>query len=724
MSFVLLLFALAILGRQSGANLDKYGLRDRCCRGAYLHVKAYNKSIFEQINIFLYASEIANRLNLTNIVPNILVSRHYEHHLDCGGNILNAQYNLKFFENSSLSTGCPVVLPFEQVFSLSDLQQGYPQQCLLSIEQAEVLCGLQLGTVSDAQHHQSHTWINNDTWHNPQALWNLRTSILNQSQGLLLLSGHSIYDEHSVESQTGPVFLSHKDFLAYRKSRYQLIKNLGPGKLIQTLLDDIWKQSVVAGEYIAVEIPHNLNNASELQRVVQYVKNYTLSEYRSVYLVTTLASKEDVAKVWRSAGFRVGQFGDLNMSINMPGLVDLLELFICARAKLFYGYGNSPFATHMYEYRYINTAKAVGSPVMLPSHDVNKPFTDCCRGGVGYDYILAANHGLIRLEKSLNIVMWGLQTDTPTGGAAHFFLALRRSFGRMGHNTYSMSRSGGVSEKVMSGAAIPDLHILNLYRQYSTGVLENVTKTFPGGLVVVRTDGPFYLHRNNIKHDYTQFNITKRYGHVVVFQSRWSFDTTTAAGLDDPISHMRHAFIGNGAEPSYFYPKTSYPREIDSDPSYRLKVCTSVYSDGDRKNFRLVSQLVKYQESHNFELVMAGRLPRYFTSMNATLMSEYELGNFLRRCDVFLAPSWYECFSNSEVQALACGLPVVGLNESSHPEVSQGGGVFFGSYEQRFNVTLALDAIAEVRRNYWSYVKNIPMHDINSLAEAYLDLMK
>ena len=123
-----------------------------------------------------------------------------------------------------------------------------------------------------------------------------------------------------------------------------------------------------------------------------------------------------------------------------------------------------------------------------------------------------------------------------------------------------------------------------------------------------------------------------------------------------------------------------------TNPNGRFRVGISVWSTAKRKNFDTIQKLVPLLDPDLFELVLVARVPddfnkTLFKERNLTLfspMNQRELGFFLRnRIDVFAPPSWYECFSNSEVQALSSGLPVIALNDSSHVEVVGEGGVFF-----------------------------------------------
>ena len=107
-----------------------------------------------------------------------------------------------------------------------------------------------------------------------------------------------------------------------------------------------------------------------------------------------------------------------------------------------------------------------------------------------------------------------------------------------------------------------------------------------------------------------------------------------------------------------------------------------------RKNNQLLLDLVPKLDYSRFSLTVIGSWPLAKPPSVTFIpkLSQQRLGEQLRKHDVYLALSWDECFSNSEVQAIATGLPVVALNDSSHPEVVQNGGVLFGSHGTHGNV--------------------------------------
>jgi glycosyltransferase involved in cell wall biosynthesis len=149
----------------------------------------------------------------------------------------------------------------------------------------------------------------------------------------------------------------------------------------------------------------------------------------------------------------------------------------------------------------------------------------------------------------------------------------------------------------------------------------------------------------------------------------------------------------------------------------RVKVCTAVWSDGPRKNWSLLQFLDRELDHTHYELILVGRTPANTTLLHTTVippMKQGPLGSLLRKMHIFLAPSYNECFSNAEVQALACGLPVLALHDSSHVEVVQEGGRFFSGEDDVLSELSALTA------NYAYYAQRVGANDIDDVALRYL----
>ena len=157
------------------------------------------------------------------------------------------------------------------------------------------------------------------------------------------------------------------------------------------------------------------------------------------------------------------------------------------------------------------------------------------------------------------------------------------------------------------------------------------------------------------------------------------------------------------------------PRSVQGER--RVQLCVSVWSDSARKNFKLVEFLDRHLDRNKFALTLVGRLPdgvRLTHGEHIPPLSQRRLGSLLRRMDVLVAPSFNECYSNAETQALGCGLPVLALNDSSHREVVGPGGRFFGGADDIFQELEALIA------RYAEYERAATALDIDDVAVQYL----
>lgn len=146
-------------------------------------------------------------------------------------------------------------------------------------------------------------------------------------------------------------------------------------------------------------------------------------------------------------------------------------------------------------------------------------------------------------------------------------------------------------------------------------------------------------------------------------------------------------------------------------------MCISVWSDGPRKNWPLIEALDAFLDHSRFSLTLVGRV-REGTVLNHTTLvppqPQAALGAILSNMDIFIAPSYNECFSNAESQALGCGLPVLALDDSSHREVVGSGGRYFG------DVDGAIRGLAALVAGYPHYARLAVASDIDDVALQYL----
>ena len=96
-------------------------------------------------------------------------------------------------------------------------------------------------------------------------------------------------------------------------------------------------------------------------------------------------------------------------------------------------------------------------------------------------------------------------------------------------------------------------------------------------------------------------------------------------------------------------------------------------------------------------------------------MSSIHLAAELRKHDIFIFASEREACSNSLLEALHTGLPVVCRNSSSNPEVLGEGGALF---DDKLDM---LNQITSVSRDYQKYKEKIKVSTISEVHDAYIN---
>jgi glycosyltransferase involved in cell wall biosynthesis len=156
------------------------------------------------------------------------------------------------------------------------------------------------------------------------------------------------------------------------------------------------------------------------------------------------------------------------------------------------------------------------------------------------------------------------------------------------------------------------------------------------------------------------------------------------------ISSDRVQNIGAGVSDIFREVEISAKKEKDLRSKFSISAKFIMYSGAadERKNHRGLMQAYKQLPPSlktQYQLVFVGKLPTvlkdqlraYAASLGLTerdvvitdKVSDDELVAFYNLCDLFVFPSWHEGFGLPALEALACGAPVIGSNNTSIPEV-------------------------------------------------------
>lgn len=288
--------------------------------------------------------------------------------------------------------------------------------------------------------------------------------------------------------------------------------------------------------------------------------------------------------------------------------------------------------------------------------------------------------GVISDAESLNICVLFDAVDGPAGGGNQFLKALIAELGRLGHEVTTRPTRDTEVVLVNGFNHGPGRHLnvhemARLRRTGRTGLpgrlaqLRNYrTKRRRGPLLVHRVDGVPQLTRGVVtRADHVQPAINALADHTV-FQTDFCRTSFARHSGRPPASWC---VINNAVDPGIFYPSPA--ERLRPDKVLRL-VATS-WSTSPSKGFAALASL---SQLPRVELTFAGNWCRDVdpaeTTMVGVLRSE-QLADLLRASDAMVHAAVNEPCSNSIVEALACGLPVLYRDSGGNRELAGDYGV-------------------------------------------------
>lgn len=220
--------------------------------------------------------------------------------------------------------------------------------------------------------------------------------------------------------------------------------------------------------------------------------------------------------------------------------------------------------------------------------------------------------------------------------------------------------------------------------------------------------GTNFLVELNIKANYAIADKT-------VFISDWLKKHYEEKGFSKPSNVIR-----NGCNLEWFYPK--------KDPdnfSNKIKVVTHHWSDNYNKGFDAYIELDKQLfEEKDIQFTYVGRYYKGYQPKNTTIVNPLygkELGDELRKHDVYLTSAKYEACGMHHIEAAACGLPIVyHENGGGIVEICKNHGIMFSDPKEICKV------IREVYRDKKSLNNRIDYHSLDNknVNKSYLDIFE
>lgn len=238
----------------------------------------------------------------------------------------------------------------------------------------------------------------------------------------------------------------------------------------------------------------------------------------------------------------------------------------------------------------------------------------------------------------------------------------------------------------------------------------NLKKKYNKKIFIQRIDGPMsYRGIKGNKEDDIIYYLSKNISDGVVFQSIWSQRLNNIKSNYFPNNQI---VIHNACDEEIFYKKkyTKFGKKI--------RLISSSWSSNPDKGLDIIKYLDKTLDKDRFEMTFVGNIK--YSPKNISLVEPQKpekLSNFLRSSDVYILASKTEACSNSLLEAISCGIPVLAQNSSSNPEILNGRGELF-----KFNdIYNKLDNLIE---NYDLFLQKINSFSKNHAYQDYLSFFE
>jgi glycosyltransferase involved in cell wall biosynthesis len=287
--------------------------------------------------------------------------------------------------------------------------------------------------------------------------------------------------------------------------------------------------------------------------------------------------------------------------------------------------------------------------------------------------------------------------DGPTGGGNQFLKSLRQYL-----------QSINVYENDVQRA---DVVLFNSYQYIDETArvkLEHRDKLF-----IHRIDGPIRLY--NKKSDRRDF-VTNTANHLVaeatIFQSGWSRDENHRLGLK---KNRFETVITNAPDPMIF----NRQGKQAFSAGRKTRLIAASWSSNWNKGFSVYQWLDEHLDFDKYEMIFVGNSPISFKNItHKPPLNSVELARELKKNDVFIFASPVEACSNSLLEALSCGLPVIAINSSSNPELVAKAGEVFDHPDE---IPELLDKVVNHYADYQAAISNPSADEVGKQYCDFID---
>ena len=302
-------------------------------------------------------------------------------------------------------------------------------------------------------------------------------------------------------------------------------------------------------------------------------------------------------------------------------------------------------------------------------------------------------------ERAVTVGLWHTFFTPPYGGGNQFMIALRKGLQALDVDVCQNELREGIDAYVLNS-----IHFdVDAFLAFSARHRLNV---------VHRIDGPIYLIRGfDREKDQLCYDLNARFASATVLQSAWVYQRIVEMGY----SPVKPVIIHNAVDSDIFHPRG----RIAFDPDRKIRLISTSWSNNPRKGGPVYKWIEKHLDWDRFEYTFVGNASDSFDRVrHIPPVSSVELAEILRNHDVYITASRNDPCSNALIEALACGLPALYLNDGGHPELVAYGGLPFHNEEE------ILPQLEKLVENYTSFQRLITVPRLDDVAEKYLALVR
>jgi glycosyltransferase involved in cell wall biosynthesis len=258
------------------------------------------------------------------------------------------------------------------------------------------------------------------------------------------------------------------------------------------------------------------------------------------------------------------------------------------------------------------------------------------------------------------IGMWHKFYKPPWGGGNQFLLCLRKGLEGLGITTLENRLTPASAATIINSIYFDLEGFYKARRRLGTPVLH-------------RVDGPF-LHVRGVESEREKddflFELNAAHASATAIQSEWSLERIFEMGYR-PVAPV---LIANTVDPDIFHARG----RVAFDRSRKIRLISSSWSSNPRKGGPLYKWVEEHLDWDRFEYTFVGNCSETLARIRrlSPLPSE-GVAEQLRQHDVYITASQNDPCSNAVIEALACGLPVLYIDDGGHPEIVGDGGLPF-----------------------------------------------